>query len=170
MTSEAQNLHELDLLTWKTAAVGFQRGWLDVESVEELAVQAMVQATNADSELATLCSVGQLSRYEIEDLLGVLVERFDPNTDEETAMKCWCLSRLIGLSRESMDDEQLFDRMAELNAEFGHPKEIECVSRYYFTPDERAAGIDSNKRYAGASESLELAVANLRAVLMNPTG
>lgn len=36
MTEDAQIIQDLGLLSWKTAEVGFRRGWIDAESIEDL--------------------------------------------------------------------------------------------------------------------------------------
>lgn len=170
MTGDAQIIHDLGLLSWKTAEVGFRRRWIDGESVAELAVLALSQTATTDSELAALSVAGTLAHSEIEDLLGVVADRLDPVTDEATVIKRWMLGRLIGLRRRSLDDEWLLDRIEEAYAEFGYPEELDGVSRYNFTPEERATDLAIGDQSTSPLEALDRAVMMLQEHLRQQRG
>lgn len=165
MTEDAQIIQDLGLLSWKTAEVGFRRGWIDAESIEDLAVRSLDQTATTDSDLADLAVTKSLCRSEIEDLLAVVADRLDPATDEETAVKRWLLGRLIGLRRRSSIDEDLLERVEEIRVEFGYPEELDGVGRYDFTPEERAADLASSDRARSTTSALDFVIASLRTSL-----
>lgn len=162
MKDDVQIIYDLGLLSWRTAEIGFRRGWIDVESIEELAVLTVDRMAITDRDVAVLTGAGTLSRSEIQDVLGHVAHRLDADTEESTVLERWLLGRLISLRRKSLDDDWLLDRVEETYAEFGYPRALNGVTRYDLTPEERSRDLAVGDQATSPLEVLDRAVTALQ--------
>jgi hypothetical protein len=153
-------MKKLGLLSWRTLLVGWLRGWANRRDVIDFAVSQLSNGVDDSTlEIAQLAGADAASDADITSRLLRVVGLQDGFLDQNVVEQLkewqpysevdpsarrdldkWRLAALVSLAGGNSDRQELLDRLEEVWTEFGYPHDMEQVSRYYFTSDERAAG------------------------------
>jgi len=161
----AQVLVQRGLLDATTALRGWREDWLSGSQVSDWAVAALVADDGGvDPDLVALTSAERLPPADVQDLLEARAAA--ETTAEEVAHQRWMLAALLALRDEPLGDEERLDRLDELYADLGYPEELRYISRYNFTPEERATPGVSSAEPTSPLDAADAAISALEAVLL----
>lgn len=182
-------LRELGLLDWWTVLVGLCRGWLDPRQAVEYASEHLDDGAAGSEDLILRLAVEHAHNgAAVKSLVAEIATRashsrdpIDPDTlaavedvtcttgNVRRAFDAWRLAFLEAVSRGDGPCEDMLDRLEEAWAEFGYPADMEMMSQYFSTPDERAGVVPfGNVGGRRSLQHMDHMIAALRQQLLAP--
>lgn len=174
-------------MSWRVLAVGWLRGWARREDVSGFADRQLEADGSADSHIALLALPQTCSDTDVrETLLSLANATGEPLADAELRdleerlpledvpltlrrdLDTWRLARLLALQAADLDDDAVLEALDVLWADFGYPRDMESVSEFYFTPQERASGCQATPKTGNRPfRTMEETIARLRRELLS---
>jgi len=120
-------LKERNLVCWAALLVGLQRGWVEKSDIADYALNLISTGLdNGDENIAVLASADSIDDTEINSLLlQVVKKRMSPESTEK-----WRLAKLAALDESPLSEEEKFNQLQELYAEFDYPEDMASCSIY----------------------------------------
>jgi hypothetical protein len=134
-------LLEQRLLDWSSLAVGWDRGWVSPEDVDQFATSWLTaHPADDDVSIALLADARSLSEEEIRERLFQVAQRreqFDVADEKQHRFQVdkWRYAHLLSLQRAQLPDAEKIDRLQIMYAHFGYPKDMAGCSIYGLGPD-----------------------------------
>lgn len=154
-------LRDDGLLDVEALALGFDRRWVDRQTVAAFAVEKLA-AGDERPEVMELAMCDHLEPSVIVDLLRRW-GRLDalPPEGTERALRRWMFAFLKGLARSDVGPEEKLDELEEIYGMLGYPEEMRECSRYYVPSEDRARGLQIGDTTASPLDAMTNLVATL---------
>lgn len=142
IASVVRIMRDLNLLTWRSIQLGWERHWLTGKDVSEFAAESLADYSGPCSEtIAMLAWAETLEDKDIRGHLADVVGSMVKNKAELPAIDKWRLAYMIELSERSMDEKSRLDEIQELYSDFDCSEDMDRCSMYYVDPSKQPPNV-----------------------------
>ena len=116
-------------LTWGEARFGWDRGWLDAQSIRDLAINALEEKAENDPSELRLAGLHEDEMWALPALVEKLASA-ESESSLEKAKKKWLCLILAWLYERRVELDDPFAIIDEIYADFDYPEEIKGFVSY----------------------------------------
>ena len=121
-------LTKLNLLSWPTLFVGFEKELILKRDLEDYAVSLLKKSDNVEPNITLLADASHYNKDEIQDIIKSQLK--SENIIKESEISKLKLAALLSLEESALSDEGKCNKLQELYSDFDYPNDMSGCSIY----------------------------------------